>query len=136
MGLPSGTLWKNSNEWNSSDDHGFYTYEAAVRTFGDILPTKEQLEELKSRCNWTWDSSKKGYYVKGTNGESIFLPAAGIRHCDGDVTGMGTFGSYWSYTPDGSESAWLLFFYSSEVRMGSNDERCHGRSVRLVAPRP
>lgn len=131
LGLPSGTLWKNSNEWNSSDDQGYYTYEAAVRAFGNSLPTKKQLEELKSRCTWTWDSSKKGYYVKGTNGESIFLPAAGGRDCGGLVYGVGACGGYWSSTPSGSEGAWGLSLDSSEVGM-SGYSRCIGLSVRLV----
>ena len=42
--LPSGTKWKSSNET------GFYTYEKAVNTFGDKLPTKKQCEELKDKC--------------------------------------------------------------------------------------
>lgn len=131
LGLPSGTLWKNSNEWNSSDDHGFYTYEAAVRAFGNSLPTKEQLEELKSRCTWTWDSSKKGYYVKGTNGESIFLPAAGYRGCHGYVGDVGAYGRYWSSTPRDSEYAWRLNFNSGSHSVDYNF-RCFGQSVRLV----
>ena len=129
--LGLSVYWKNSNEYNSSDDHGFYTYEAAVRAFGNSLPTKEQLEELKSRCTWTWDSSKKGYYVKGPNGNSIFLPAAGYRDCYDNVRYVGTYGSYRSYSPNGSERAWFLDFNSSGVDM-RNYSRCYGLSVRLV----
>lgn len=135
LGLPSGTLWKNSNEWNSSDDHGFYTYEAAVRAFGDSLPTEEQWEELMSKCTWIWDSSKKGYNVKGTNGKSILLPAAGIRWCSGSVAYVGTDGGYWSFTSGASEGADCLDFDYEEVYMSAN-RCCLGQSVRLVAPRP
>ncbi|MCQ2271186.1 MAG: hypothetical protein MJZ72_00120 [Bacteroidales bacterium] len=35
LGLPSGTKWKDKNE------SGFYDYDAAVRSFGSKLPTKE-----------------------------------------------------------------------------------------------
>ena len=131
LGLPSGTLWKTSNEWNSSDDHGYYTYEAAVRAFGNSFPTKVQLEELNTKCTWTWSDSKKGYNVKGSNGNSIFLPAAGFRNCDGDVYNVGSLGDYWSSTPRGLENAWLLGFFSTVVYVG-NYNRCYGRSVRLV----
>lgn len=125
LGLPSGTLWKDRNE------SGFYDYDEAVRSFGSRLPTKAQLEELKNKCKWTWSESKEGYYVKGPNGNSIFLPAAGNRYCDGSESYVAAHGNYWSSTPYGSESAWYLGFYSSEVRM-CNYYRCNGQSVRLV----
>ena len=124
LGLPSGTLWKDTNE-----SGGFYTYEETVNRFGDKLPTKEQCEELKDKCQWTWNGS--GYEVTGPNGNSIFLPVAGYRDCDGDVRVAGSYGGYWSSTPGGSEEAWSLSFDSGGVYMGS-DYRCLGRSVRLV----
>ena len=124
LGLASGTLWKDKNE-----EGGFYTYEQAIAKFGSDLPTKEQLEELKSSCKWTWNGS--GYRVEGPSGGSIVLPAAGWRRCSGSVGYVGSNGYYWSSTPYGSDYAWYLYFYSSEVGMYNND-RCNGRSVRLV----
>ena len=123
LGLPSVTLWKNANE------SGFYNYDAAVSKFGNKLPTKEQLKELKNECEWS--RTGNGYKVTGPNGESIILPAAGYRNCFGAVVCVGTAGSYWSSTPDDSDRAWNLFFYSSVVNM-CYDIRCFGRSVRLV----
>ncbi|MBQ3982262.1 MAG: hypothetical protein II633_00665, partial [Bacteroidales bacterium] len=75
LGLPSGTIWKNFNAT------GFYTYDEAVSQFGNRLPTKQQWEELKAECQWSWNGS--GYKVTGPNGNSIVLPASGIRYCDG-----------------------------------------------------
>ena len=124
LGLPSGTLWKDQNE-----DSGFYTYEEAVAKFGNNLPTKEQLEELKDFCRWSWTGS--GYKVEGPSGESITLPAAGYRYCGDSVYGVGSYGYCWSSTPYDSEGAWYLYFTSSEVYVGSLN-RCDGRSVRLV----
>ena len=131
LGLPSGTLWKTSNECNSSDDHGYYTYEAAVRSFGNSLPTKVQLEELVDKCTWTWNSNKKGYDVKGANGNSIFLPAAGYRTCAGGVGNVKFIGYYWSSTFIGSEYAWELYF-DSDTHILNDGNRCGGQSVRLV----
>ena len=126
LGLPSGTLWRNSNE---GGDYARYTYDEAISRFGNKLPTKQQLEELKSKCTWTWTS--KGYKVTGPNGYSITLPAAGYRDCFGDVDFVGTYGYYWSSTPNDSNSAWFLYFDSSGVLMRYYT-RCYGRSVRLV----
>ena len=123
LGLPSGTKWKDKNQ------SGFYTYDEAVRTFSGKLPAKEQWEELKAFCEWTWTGS--GYKVTGENGNSIVLPAAGYRDCYGNVSYVGSYGIYWSSTPNGSEYAWRLYFYSGEVRMCGNN-RCGGQSVRLV----
>lgn len=124
LGLPSGTLWKDENETG-----GFYSYDQAMAKFGNDLPTKEQLEELKNSCIWTWTGNR--YKVEGPNGNFIFLPAAGYRGCSGGVNYVGSGGGYWSFTPAGSERAWRLHFNSSDVGMYS-DYRCGGRSVRLV----
>ena len=124
LGLPSGTLWKSKNEKGM-----YYTYDEAVSQFGDKLPTREQFAELQAFCTWTWNG--KGYVVKGDNGNSIILPAAGRRNCNGDVRYVGTYGGYWSSTPYNSDYAWFLDFDSSKVLRSYND-RCLGLSVRFV----
>jgi hypothetical protein len=126
LGLPSGTLWKNANE---GGDYTRYTYDEAVSRFGNKLPTKQQLEELINECTWTWTGS--GYKVIGPNGNSIYLPAAGYRGCDGDVYYVGMSGRYWSSTPFDSDHAWGFHFFYCEVNM-DDCNRCYGRSVRLV----
>jgi len=95
LGLPSGTKWKNMNEKNPQDDHGFYTYDEAYYEFGKALPTHDQMQELIDECTWKWD--KNGYQVIGQNGNHIFLPAEGIRKID-SVYASGTYGDYWIWT--------------------------------------
>lgn len=124
LGLPSGTLWKAENE-----DCGLITYDQAYNFYGNSLPSKEQLQELKDNCLWTWQGN--GYKVKGKSGESIFLPAAGYRTCDGSSYYVGTGGYYWLSTSGRPEYAWYMGFSSGGVGMG-NDKRCCGLSVRLV----
>ena len=124
LDLPSGTLWKDKNE-----EGGLYTYKQAVSKFGNSLPTKEQLEELKTQCQWTWTGN--GYKVVGPNGQSIYLPAAGYRFCNGNVYCVGSNGYYWSSAPRGSNDAWYLSFDSDGVYIDYYDQ-CDGHSVRLV----
>lgn len=125
LGLPSGTLWKAENE-----DCGLITYDQAYNFYGNSLPTKEQLEELKDHCLWTWTGN--GYKIKGRSGESIFLPAAGDRSCgDGSTEDIDTNGNYWSSTSYSSEAAWYIDFRSSKVNVRAV-ARCWGFSVRLV----
>ena len=123
LGLPSGTLW------GAGDMMGFYTYHEASGKFGSQLPSKQQFEELRDKCTWSW----LGGYCKitGPNGNCIYLIASGHRDCSGDVYGVGTYGYYWSSTPYDSDDAWRLFFDSSGVNLYEND-RCNGHSVRLV----
>ena len=126
LGLPSGTLWCAKNE---GGDHTRYTYDEAISNFGSKLPTKEQLKELKYKCTWTWTGS--GNKVVGPNGNSIYLPAAGSRLCDGILYNVGSSGDYWSSTPYGSDGAGSLGFYTDDVGV-YNYYRCNGLSVRLV----
>ena len=124
LGLPSGTLWKDKNE------SGFYDYDAAVRYFGNKLPTKEQFEELKNYCTWTWTGS--GYEVIGPSGESIVLLATGARSCNGNEAQSDKIGFYWSSTPKDSEIAWFLIISSKSGYYMGKDKRCWGNSVRLI----
>jgi hypothetical protein len=62
------------------------------------MPTSAEQDELREKCTWTWTTLNgiKGYKVTSkSNGNSIFLPAAGYR--DGtDVYSVGSLGDYWS----------------------------------------
>lgn len=43
------------------------------------IPTMKEWVELGEKCTWKWACYKgtEGYHIKGPNGNSIFLPAAG-----------------------------------------------------------
>lgn len=113
LALPSGTKWRTYNA------AGNYAYDEAVSQFGKRLPTKEQWNELRAECQWTWTGN--GYKVVGANGNSITMP----------VTGIVNGGLYWSSTPNGSENAWYLGVSSSSVSMLCNQRNLVG-AVRLV----
>ena len=98
------------------------------------MPTDAEWTELRTNCTWTWTTknSVNGYEVKGTNGNSIFLPAAGYRYRtlwdNADFEGY-----YWSSSllTDYPVGAWYVRFFSDHV--GSNSYyRYYGQSVRPV----
>lgn len=113
------------------DNVKFYTFEEAIHNTDGKLPTKKQWEELKYKCRWDWTTQNgvKGYKVTGPNGNSIFLPAAGLRERNGDVDYV-TCGIYWSSSHD-SGTPWGFGFDSDRVTIGYYDS-CRGLSVRLV----
>jgi len=62
----------------------------------------------------------------------VFLPAAGYRF-GSDVSNVGSYGYYWSSTPNGSNGAYDLYFRSGNVYPAFNYVyRYYGQSVRLV----
>ncbi len=99
------------------------------------MPTEEEMKELNEDCTWTWTTQNgvKGLKVTGPNGNSIFLPAAGLRD-DTDLYPRGSYGSYWSATLDEytSGGAYSLRFDSDGSFWGGHVYRIYGFTVRPV----
>ena len=97
------------------------------------MPTDAEWTELRENCTWTWITKNgvNGYEVKGPNGNSIFLPAAGNRY-GVDLDYAGDYGYYWSGSLSAVDpvGAWGVFFYSDVSR--SSGDRFFGLSVRPV----
>ena len=101
------------------------------------MPTSDEIDALVNNCTTTWITTNgvngrlvtcKGAYAN----RSIFLPAAG----DGDGSSLddaGSYGYYWSSTPDSVHSyyAWGLYFYSGNF-LRYYYYRYNGQSVRPV----
>ncbi len=96
LALPSGTVWKMSNE------EGFYTYEEAQKKFGAKLPTKKQWQELIDCCSWTWTGN--GYKVTDKKGTSIYFPANGYKSSFGNLFCKDENAFYWASTPNDTTS--------------------------------
>ena len=104
------------------------------------MPTKEEIDELVENCHWEWTKQKgiSGYLVKSkTNGNSIFLPAAGTLHLNANakqVSGLGNQGYYWSSSLDlgAPRFAKSLLFESSEVKSSIYHRWNEGLVVRPV----
>jgi len=103
------------------------------------IATIEEWSELTNtdNCTWIWTSQgeHEGYkVVSKSNGNSLFLPAAGYRD-DSELDNAGWAGYYWSSSlhADYPDNAWSLDFSSGGDHWGIRD-RYYGPSVRPVCP--
>ena len=134
----SSYTYSNSKTYGKGmgDIKGKSSYDAARANWGGSwrIPTDEEMQELIDKCIWTWTTQNgvKGYKVTGPNGNSIFLPAAGCRY-GSSLYYAGSYGYYWSSTPNESDSydAYYLYFNSDDHDMSSFD-RGNCQSVRPV----
>lgn len=135
---PKSTYTEVNSKTYGKDLHGDIAgnpyLDAARANWGHSwrLPTNAQMQELVDMCTWKWTkkNGKKGYKVTGSNGNSIFLPAAGVR-TGASLNHVGEFGYYWVSDEDRADSAIFLYSDSSGYGPGFSD-RFHGFSVRPV----
>ena len=111
-------------------------YDAATANWGGNwrMPTKAEQEELLNNCTWTWTTYNgvKGYNVEGPNGNSIFLPVAGIRN-GSSLDYDGSYGYYWSSTPlDYNDFYAYRLGFNSDNHSVYLSSRYYGHSVRPV----
>lgn len=115
-------------------------YDAATYYWGNKwrMPTKSELEELLTRCSWTWttQSGIQGYNVVGKNGQSIFLPANGSYSGNDKGAKAGIFGEYWSgtfkTTTDFYSTSYALIFNQSTRKEVEGYNRYVGLAIRPV----
>ena len=101
------------------------------------IPTREDFEELRKNCSWTWTNQKtssgkmmNGYLVESKkNRNSIFLPASSSRYENKKDTRLyGDLGYYWSASPN-------VFLGIDEFDNETLSEKdpCEGFTVRPIA---
>ena len=114
-------------------------YDAATANWGGDwqMPSAKQFEELinDTYTTTTWTTQNGVYGRKITsksNGNSIFLPAAGYRWSD-IVAVEGTGGEYWSRSLNTASTGSVLYLYFRENNILMDSTGGHfGRSVRPV----
>ena len=110
--------------------------DAATANWGSDwrMPTIEEWSELynNTTVTWTTQNGVNGRLFTASNGNSLFLPAAGGRWYD-ELCGAGYEGSYWSssLTTGGPDYAWGSYFNSDGTYVNDYD-RYFGLSVRAV----
>lgn len=109
--------------------------DAATANWGSgwRMPTQAEWQELYDNTNGTWHTRNgvKGWLLTATNGNSLFLPAAGCRWGDQHLSN-GSYGEYWSSSFFDLFCAW---YFSIDPATGSylgNSDRFCGFSVRAV----
>ena len=113
--LASGTV-DNKMTLEPEDD-------AATANWGEAwcMPTPEQINELYDECTLTMitQNGVNGYKMTGPNGNSIFIPATGIRSNDK----LYGFGSFFGLRPNRHVEFEVVLDYS---------RRYYGTTVRAV----
>jgi len=100
------------------------------------IPAYDEWQELYQYTAhiWTNQNGVNGRLFTGSNGNTLFLPAAG--HYWGDLFHeSGTKGNYWSsslYTIDMSNCAWAFTFYYTDSYNMAYPYRREGKSVRPI----
>ncbi len=132
------TKYNNSSSYGTVDNKKTLELadDAARANWGGAwrMPTDAEMTELREQCTWTWTTLNgvNGYKVTGTNGNSIFLPAAGYRVYS-SLSYAGSDGGYWSSSlfADNPYRAYSVDFSSNSVGR-YYDDRIGGHSVRPV----
>ena len=122
----------NKTELDLEDDAAYVNWGSSWR-----MPSKAQFDELinssYTTTEWTSVNGVNGRLITSkTNGNSIFLPAAGYR--DGTSLNLaGSSGYYWSRSLDTSYPYYARRLgFGSSIIFTSSGDRYLGRSVRPV----
>lgn len=124
--------WCNGSEYSLTkyntylSSYGYVDHRTTLEPADDVarwkwggrwrIPTQDEKNELREKCTWTWTTQNgvNGMKVKGPNGKSIFLPAAGYYSGSSQYTG---YNYYWSSSlcPNPPSAAYRLYFDSGGV---------------------
>ena len=115
-------------------------HDVATQKLGNnySIPTKEQCDELLKCTNNKWvknykDTGVNGWwFVSKTNGNTLFIPAAGNRYAN-NLFNVDDKGFIWTTNRNVnlSDCAWYLYFDSNVAYMHYNG-RCQGNPIRPV----
>ncbi len=143
-----GTSSTSLTKYNTDSSRGTVDNKTVLEPEDDVahvklggkwrMPTDTEWTELWTKCTWTWVTNYNGSGINGrlfkaTNGNSIFLPAAGYR--DGTrLDTAGYVGFFWSSSlGTGNPSGALFAYFTSDALYRSGRLRYFGHSVRPVS---
>lgn len=140
---------KNKNYFSSNDlDYSYkenpkvlpLSNDAAHYNWGSgwRMPTKEDADELLTKCTWTWAvlNDVFGYKISGPNGNFIFLPATGSIYNGTYRSNEGLVGAYWTSTIDNRYTSSAFEISFNWLRKDCWDfSRHYGVAIRPVTQR-
>lgn len=126
--------WFKDNAYSNPgglSDISSSSYDPARMTLGGSwrMPTEAELEELISKCKWTWTTQGgvQGYRITGKNGNSIFLPANGNNSQTNTPVG-----SYWT-----SDASPYAGYFAYHLDFDNKQHSCSdGAKARWAGVRP
>lgn len=139
--------WNTLNPLSLTSSNSTATYNSATDPCRKVapagtwrMPTLAELTALRASSVWGTYGGKNGRFFGTTTvpaeadkSKYVFMPAAGYRNYGSTtMAGVGTNGSYWSATPDGTPNAYSLNFYSAGADTGIHG-RYNGFPVRCVS---
>jgi len=124
-------LW-NKNEGINED--------VVSKTTSDPCPTGWRVPTINEwiaigadgTTRYTLDGTNKNLSVPGKESEPLILPAAGGRNSSGSTSYQGTYGNYWSSSPDASSKAKYVTFAPSGTLGVFLISRAGGFSIRCI----
>lgn len=142
------TFTRKITKYNSQEEYGTVDNKIVLELSDDAanaswgngwrIPNDNEIQELIDKCTWTYTTINgiKGYSIKGTTGNSIFLPFAGA-YSGSSCYYMGQEGWYWSathqsdFSENNAQAAHMLDLFSS-TKYISNAARYYGLTIRPV----
>ena len=137
LGLPSGLKWATCNVGATSpEESGVYRiWSATTYDWGNNwrMPTKDDFQELINNCTWSWitQNGVNGIEFTSSNGNRIFLPAAGYGS-GSTLYEFGSAGFYWSSTSYDIYNSFPLLFNHNGCSVTDYMSREYSLSIRLV----
>ena len=141
LGLPSGKYWSTVNYGaKNPEDNGSYLSIHNLGTvsskWGDYWksPTKDDLQELLDMCDWMWTelNGTNGFIIKGPNGNTMFLPAAGM-HYSLYNSYVGSVAYYCTSTHDDYSRYWIFKGDTSEKEFALESGLLYEYPVRPIS---
>ena len=132
-------------KYNTDSEYGVVDNKKILESSDDVatanwggnwrMPSVDEWNELLSHCSLKWEE-RNGVsgvaLVSVQNGNSIFLPAAGVYHYDNGLVNLNVEGWYRTNSLDESRGTISLgFSYTGSINWYAND-RCFGQPVRPV----
>lgn len=130
-------FWK----YNTKESYGYIDSIIVLEEQDDVasqllgkkwrIPTAEEWQELIDNCSWKSGKLNNiyGMYVTASNGNTIFLPAAGHKYDGMRYYSEGSYCDYWSSTLNSEYPREAVGMRNGHIH---NDYRYNGFSIRAV----